>query len=51
MKASPNESGTALFVIHEGLKVEIVDAVSDWYQIRIADGNVGWMKKEDLQVI
>lgn len=51
VKASPNESGTALFVIHEGLKVEIVDAVSDWYQIRIADGNVGWMKKEDLQVI
>jgi tetratricopeptide (TPR) repeat protein len=51
VKASPNESGTALFVIHEGLKVEIVDAVGDWYQIRIADGNVGWMKKEDLQVI
>lgn len=51
VKASPSDSGTAIFVIHEGLKVNVVDAVGDWYQIKLSDGNVGWMKKDELQVI
>lgn len=51
VKASPSDSGTAIFVIHEGLKVEVVDAVGEWYQIKLSDGNVGWMRKDELQVI
>ena len=51
VKASPDESGTALFVIHEGLKVEIIEELGSWMEIKIADGNSGWVKKDILEKI
>jgi tetratricopeptide (TPR) repeat protein len=41
-KSSPDNSGTDLFVLHEGTKVTIVDEVGNWYEIRLSDGNKGW---------
>lgn len=51
VKASPDDSGTALFVIHQGLKVNILESLGSWYRIKLADGNVGWVKKEILEKI
>lgn len=51
VKASPDESGTALFVIHQGLKVSILETLGSWYKIQLLDGNVGWVKKEILELI
>ncbi|MGF7139783.1 SH3 domain-containing protein [Roseimarinus sediminis] len=51
VKASPAESGTDLFVIHEGLKVTISDELNEWYEIRLEDGNSGWVKQSVLQII
>lgn len=51
VKASPDDSGTALFVIHEGLKIEIIEELGNWIEIRIADGNTGWVKKEIVKQI
>jgi len=51
VKSSPDESGTDLFVIHEGLKVEISDKLSDWFEIRLPDGNVGWIPSAAVEVI
>lgn len=51
VKSSPDESGTDLFRIHEGLKVAIKDHSADWIEIRIADGRVGWVKSETLEEI
>jgi len=45
VKSSPSDSGTDLFVIHEGLKVEIKDELGDWADIKLEDGNTGWVKK------
>lgn len=45
VKSSPSESGTDLFVIHEGLKVEIKEELGDWADIKLEDGNSGWIKK------
>ena len=47
-KSSPDESGTDLFVIHEGTKVTIEDAVGEWFEIRLADGNKGWVPADCL---
>jgi tetratricopeptide (TPR) repeat protein len=44
VKGSPSETGTELFIIHEGLKVELTDSLGDWIEIKIADGNEGWVK-------
>ena len=51
VKSSPDESGTDLFVIHEGLKLEISDTLSDWIEIRLPDGNVGWIPSGAVEII
>lgn len=42
VKSSPTQTGTDLFLIYEGLKVEITDSLSTWKEIKLADGNQGW---------
>jgi tetratricopeptide (TPR) repeat protein len=42
-KSSPDNSGTDLFVLHEGTKVTIGDEVGEWFEIRLSDGNKGWV--------
>lgn len=51
VKGAPDNSGTSLFLIHEGLKVRVVGQLGDWYNIRMADGNEGWVAKGDLEKI
>ena len=51
MKGAPDNSGTSLFLIHEGLKVQVVGELGNWYNIRLADGNEGWIAKSDLERI
>ena len=52
VKSTPNESGTDLFVLHEGTRVEIIDdSMKEWKEIRLADGKVGWMPTEAMEVI
>ena len=48
---SPTEKGTKLFILHEGTKVNITDQNEDWIEIKIANGNVGWIKSADLKEI
>jgi Tetratricopeptide repeat. len=52
VKSTPNESGTDLFIIHEGRKVSIKDnSMKEWKEITLEDGNVGWVKTADLEII
>ena len=51
VKSSPSENGTKLFVIHEGLKVRITDKLGEWVEIRLADGNKGWLLTESIERI
>ncbi len=51
IKSSPDISGTDLFVIHEGTKVTLDDKISDWNEIRLSDGSVGWIKSDDFEII
>lgn len=51
VKSSPSENGTNLFVVHEGLKVKIIDKLGDWLEVRLADGKKGWLITESLERI
>jgi tetratricopeptide (TPR) repeat protein len=51
IKSSPDNSGTDLFVLHEGTKVFIRSVIGDWNEIVTEDGNVGWINKKDITVI
>jgi tetratricopeptide (TPR) repeat protein len=50
-KSSPDNSGTDLFVLHEGSKVSVEDVVGEWYEIRLSDGNKGWVPANSLTII
>jgi hypothetical protein len=50
-KSSPDNSGTDLFVLHEGTKVTIEDGVGEWLEIRLSDGNVGWVPVNSISII
>ena len=50
-KSSPDASGTDLFVLHEGSVVSIEDNVGEWYEIRLSDGNKGWVPTISLTII
>ncbi|MFW5773291.1 MAG: tetratricopeptide repeat protein [Tangfeifania sp.] len=43
VKSSPSETGTDLFLLYEGVKVEVSDSLNTWKEIRLSDGNVGWL--------
>mgnify|MGYP006277025655 FL=1 len=51
VKSAPDESGTDLFTIHEGLKVEIREELGQWTEIEIADGRVAWVPNESFKKV
>ena len=42
--AEPNTRAEGLFILHEGTKVQLLDALQEWQKIRIANGSEGWIK-------
>lgn len=48
VKSAPSATGTDLFLIHEGLKVQITDSLDSWKEVQLSDGNKGWMKDSCL---
>jgi tetratricopeptide (TPR) repeat protein len=51
VKSTPDKKGIDLFVIHEGTRVTIRDAVGEWYEIKIANGSIGWIRKDAIRRI
>jgi len=52
IKSSPDNSGTDLFILHEGTKIKLKNnKLDDWNEIVTADGNVGWIKSSEFEVI
>ena len=51
IKSSPDEKSTDLFLLHEGTKVEILDELSEWRKIKIANGSIGWINQDAIRVI
>ncbi len=51
VKSSPRETGTGLFILHEGTKVWLEDNTAGWREIRLSDGRKGWLPEESIEVI
>lgn len=51
VKSSPTVTAVDLFVIHEGTKVRLLDAVSGWVEIKIPDGSIGWLPVGSIKEI
>jgi len=49
IKSSPSEEGTNLFEISEGMKVEVLDELQEWSEIKLDDGKEGWLLTESIR--
>jgi tetratricopeptide (TPR) repeat protein len=51
VKSAPDPNSTDLFVVHEGLKLQVQDRVGKWCKVRLSDGKVGWLEEAMLGFI
>ncbi len=51
VKSAPDNQSTDLFVLHEGVRVDLLDAVGEWKKIRLADGKIGWLTGDSIRAI
>jgi tetratricopeptide (TPR) repeat protein len=51
VKSSPDNSGKDLFLLYEGDRVEVRDALGDWSEITVANGNRGWIRTRAIAMI
>jgi tetratricopeptide (TPR) repeat protein len=51
VKNSPDIKSSDAFVLHGGVKVQVIDRYATWSKIRLADGKVGWMEAGSAEII
>ena len=51
VKSTPTEKSSDLFVIHSGLKVSITDQLNEWVEIRLPNGEKGWILASMMEEI
>lgn len=44
LKTAPDDSSPDMLIVHEGLKVRILDSVTTWRKIKLTDGKEGWVQ-------
>lgn len=49
--SSPDANSKEIFELHAGTKVKLKKSDGNWFEIELPDGNVGWMKKEKMEII
>jgi tetratricopeptide (TPR) repeat protein len=51
VKSEPNNRGQAIFTLHAGTKVNVLEQLNDWKKIAIADGTTGWIPSEAIKTL
>lgn len=51
VKTGPNSSEKDAFLLHEGTKVNVLQETEGWVEIKLANGNIGWVLKETLELV
>ncbi len=51
IKSAPDKSGTDLFQLHEGTKVKIKSVLGNWVEVKIGNGEIGWIELESIEKI
>jgi tetratricopeptide (TPR) repeat protein len=50
-RSEPRDGATVLFVLHKGTKVTVQQEQSNWLEVRLPNGTVGWMPADALERI
>lgn len=49
--SGPNDNAEKLFTLHEGTKVTLLESNTDWSKIKLPNGNIGWIKSNEIKDI
>ena len=49
VRSEPRSASTVLFVLHKGTKVTVLQEETDWLEVKLANGNVGWLPANTLE--
>lgn len=51
VKSTPDDSGTDLFTVHEGIKATITDHTAEWIEVKFPNDEKGWIKADNAEII
>ena len=51
VKNAPTNDTDKLFVLHEGTKVKVIDAVDNWHKIKLVNGKTGWVLSKTIKLL
>ena len=51
VNSAPTANSTNLFILHSGSKIEILDTIGEWINIKIENGSSGWIKKSECKIL
>ena len=51
VNSAPTVNSTNLFSLNSGTKIEVIDKIGDWINIKIINGNIGWIKESDCKIL
>lgn len=51
IQSEPNENAEKLFTLHEGTKVTVLEDNKKWSKIKLPNGNIGWIKSDEIKSI
>ena len=51
VRNAPSLNSEEVFTLHEGTKVIVLDTIDEWKKIKIADGKIGWIIADDIQLL
>ena len=51
VNSAPTDNSTNLFSLHAGTKVTVIDQIGNWINIKIINGNSGWIKETNCKAL
>ncbi len=51
LKSAPDQAGSEIFQLQEGEKLQLLDHLGGYWQVRLSNGEKGWVAENDLEEI
>lgn len=51
LRYAPEAKSTEIVALHEGTKVQLIDKISTWHKVRLANGEQGWLPEGSFEEI
>lgn len=49
--SEPSTNAKEILILHEGMKFRKMETIGKWYQIKLSDGNIGWVEASSIAMI